>query len=364
MTLLTVFNNIPDLRRNQAKQYKLAPLLFVSVLAILSGADSYRSIYSFFFLKFKFLSKHLKLHWKDPPSYSTIRRAFLSLDPVTLESVFRKFSTQFISPAQHCLAIDGKTLRSSFDKFHDQKVVQVLTAFLTESKLVIAHQDFTADKTNEIPLAQSMIKELGVQDKIVTLDALHCQKDTFKEVVKSGNQAIIQVKLNQQRLYKHCQKISNNWNPTAICSTLDKEHGRIERRTVMSFQNKSYLPGFFSELIKAVIKVSRNIQAFDGQNWKRTLEESYYVSTVVLNSKEYLKIIRGHWGIENSNNYVRDCSLGEDKSRIRIKPEVMSTLRSFALNILRLNGKVNIKNEIYKNSVDVRLLCKFKFLGF
>jgi len=182
MTLLIALNDITDPRRNQAKRYQVSNLIFYSVLAILSNADSYRKIHTFIATHLKLLKERFKLRWKKPPSYSTIRRAFLAVDPRELESIFRNFMRQFIDSDHRFIAIDGKTLRNSFDKFKDKEAIQILEVFLSAPNLIIAHEEFEADKTNEIPLAQSLIAELGLEDKIVTLDALHCQKKHLRRL--------------------------------------------------------------------------------------------------------------------------------------------------------------------------------------
>lgn len=174
--LLTYLNNIPDKRRDQAKQYEQGYLLLFTVLAILSGAKSYREIEIFTTEHFKRLKKRFRLKWKAPPSYSTFRRAIKDLSTSNLEESFRDFNRQFISRSKKHIAIDGKTLRGSFDNFNDQDAIQVLSAFLVDKDLIIAHEETRRDKTNEIPLLQNMLRELRITGKVITSDALHCQK--------------------------------------------------------------------------------------------------------------------------------------------------------------------------------------------
>ena len=97
-----------------------------------------------------------------------------------METAFRRHAALLQAvravPGKGSLALDGKTLRGSFDKFHDRAAAQVLSAFATDTALVLAHVDI-AEKSNEIPAAQALLAELGVaRGAIVTLDALHCQK--------------------------------------------------------------------------------------------------------------------------------------------------------------------------------------------
>ena len=88
----------------------------------------------------------------------------------------RCFQAAHATSGQGSIALDGKTLRGSFDNFRDRAAAQVLSAFATDTALVLAHIDI-AEKSNEIPAAQKLLAELGLADgAIVTMDALHCQK--------------------------------------------------------------------------------------------------------------------------------------------------------------------------------------------
>jgi predicted transposase YbfD/YdcC len=88
---------------------------------------------------------------------------------------------------------------------------------------------------------------------------------------------------------------------------------------------------------------------------KTTKETSYFISTTgKYSAKEFLNLIRNHWGIENSNHYVRDETLKEDRSQIKKKPEIMVRLKSFALNLMRNRGVKNIAAEVHKNTLDMK----------
>jgi hypothetical protein len=159
--------------------FDLPNLLFITVLAIMSGADSYRKIETFITEHFKTLTEHLHLGWRKPPAYCTIRYIIHGVDPKALESAFRSHaktlrgldSASFIQ-----VSLDGKSVRGSFDHFKDQKMIQVFSAFLTAQQLILGHEMIPDKKTNEIPVAQHLIKELGLEGCLLTLDALHCQK--------------------------------------------------------------------------------------------------------------------------------------------------------------------------------------------
>jgi predicted transposase YbfD/YdcC len=142
---------------------------------------------------------------------------------------------------------------------------------------------------------------------------------------------------------------------------LTKAHQRIESRTVQVFSSPPFSPDPEWNLVKGVIKVNRSRHLFDTKTkvWKTSDETSFYISTIVLSAPEFCQGIRNHWGIENRNHYVRDVTMGEDKSRIRINPHIFVKLRSFALNILRKNNVENVSLELFENSLNLNKVLNY-----
>jgi predicted transposase YbfD/YdcC len=175
-----------------------------------------------------------------------------------------------------------------------------------------------------------------------------CRQKTLETAVNTGNDAIVQVKENQKMLFNDCLNISATRRSLEIYDEpLNKSRNRIEQRTIHVFDSPAIGDKDKWQLVKAVIKVERKREIFDTKSkcWKRSDEISFYIATVSLSAKEFSGAIRSHWGIENSNHYVRDVSMGEDKARIRVNPHIFSMLRSFALNIMRINyGLVKSQN--------------------
>jgi hypothetical protein len=179
--LLDLLTNVPDPRRGQGKMYKLPHVLLFSILAIVTGCNSYRGIVTFIDVHRDSLNKAFGLNWRRAPAHTAIRYILMRLDPVAIEAAFRQHAAllqaALAATAGTCgIALDGKTLRGSFDHFHDRAAAQLLSAFATDTELLLAHIDI-AEKSNEIPAAQTLLAELAVPaGAIVTLDALHCQK--------------------------------------------------------------------------------------------------------------------------------------------------------------------------------------------
>jgi len=179
--LLDVLADVPDPRRAEGKLYKLPHVLLFSILAIVAGCNSYRGIVTFVDVHRRRLNVAFGLNWRRAPAHTAIRYILQGLDLAGVEAAFRRHAALLqaarSTPGQGSIALDGKTLRGSFDGFHDRTAAQVLSAFATDPALVLAHIDI-AEKSNEIPAAQTLLAELGVaRDTLVTLDALHCQKN-------------------------------------------------------------------------------------------------------------------------------------------------------------------------------------------
>lgn len=187
--LLDALADVPDPRRAQGQLYKLPYVLLFSILAVVSGCNSYRGIVTFIDVHRRRLNAAFSLKWKRAPARTAVRYILQGLDPAEVEAAFRRHAALLqaarATSGQGSIALDGKTLRGSFDKFNDRAAAQVLSAFATDTALVLAHVDVEprgspdiAEKSNEIPAAQTLLAELGLAPgAIVTLDALHCQKN-------------------------------------------------------------------------------------------------------------------------------------------------------------------------------------------
>jgi DDE_Tnp_1-associated len=178
--LLAALEEIPDPRRRQGRRYTLAHLLLFSVLAVLAGATSYRGILVFIGVHRERLNAVFGAGLHRAPAVNTLRALFQALDPAELEAAFRNHARALHDgmPAsgRHVIALDGKTLRRSFDHLHDRAAAHVLSAFAGEAALILAHREVRG-APDEVPAAQALIEDLGVRGALFTADALHCQKN-------------------------------------------------------------------------------------------------------------------------------------------------------------------------------------------
>lgn len=185
-------------------------------------------------------------------------------------------------------------------------------------------------------------------------------KKTLKSVKDSGNEIIVQVKNNQKKLLEGCMRLTKKMKkPSDKYISKNKIRNRKETRETQTFINLKHLPEKINKewgkYFKMIIKINRSRKEFNTEKkqWVEGNEISYYISTVKLTAKESAKAVRQHWGIENRNHYVRDVAMNEDKSRIRVNADRFVRLRSFALNVLRVNRVENVSQELYKNCLNI-----------
>ena len=299
------------------------------------------------------------------PSINTVRVLLQTVGGQPLELAARAYAEHLVvdgtvKEAIPLIALDGKTLRGSFDHFHDGKAVHTLSALAIAEKIVLAH--FEVDgKTNEIPCVPELIRQLDLPGVIYTGDAMNCQKETFIAAAETGAAVLAQVKGNQPTLLHTLEDIAASRPPADHCETKDKiAHGRQERRLVETFDVAGRLGSDWDGLVATAARVTRLTWRKDAKDgmWRRTDDTAFYLCQKSLTAAEFGAAIRGHWELE-AHHYVRDVTLGEDASRIRIQPLDFARLRTIALNTLRANGVKNVAQELYRNAINIRHMLSY-----
>ena len=191
-------------------------------------------------------------------------------------------------------------------------------------------------------------------------------KKTFETALKSKSHVLAQVKDNQPGLLQIVERLTRTDAALSRFESFDdKKRGREETRVVEVFDAKPALENTdWKGLIVRAIKVTRStlLRCTKDQSWTLRLEVSHYVCSAPIDATKAAEAIRGHWGIENRNHYVRDVSMLEDASRIRKNPGIFARARSFALNILRANGENNISPATWNNVLDFSRALKYRFM--
>lgn len=343
LRLYDLFSTIPDPRSKHGLRYDLAFLLTCLVAALLCNCDSTLAIGQWCRDQSRLLTRLFGPRRSLCPSDSLYRKLLPRLNAEQIEWALADWlrSTLHAQPDDP-IALDGKTVRGA--KTADAPAPHLLS-FRTHQSQETLLQVVVSEKTNEIPVAQTLLPCLPVAGRIFTADALHTQKDFMLGVDALGGKTLLTVKNNQPTLFTNLETYFAD--PHASCesfATLDQQRGRIEKRTIrVSTEMNSYLADW--PLIEQVAEVTRTVTV---RKTGTTSQEVVYLITPLTPQEacpaRLLELVRGHWGIENSSHYVRDVTFGEDRSRLRSGqgPQIMAAFRNLAITLIHRQGSSQI----------------------
>ncbi len=268
--------------------------------------------------------------------------------------------------SQEIVAIDGKTLRGSYDTSDDKAAIHMVSAWAAANCLVLG-QVKVDEKSNEITAIPKLLKVLCLQGCIVTIDAMGCQKEIVKQIVEQDGDYVISLKKNQNSLYERVenlfkQAINNRFQGIEHSEFRRHEsgHGRHEIRQCVMLSNIQDLidpEGKWSKLTSVGM-----INSWRTENEKTTLETRYFISNLPNNAELLAQSVRTHWNIENKLHWVLDVQFNEDSSRIRKDnaPQNFAIIRHIALNLLNQDKtvKAGVKRKRNKAGWDNEYLEK------
>jgi len=338
---MTYFSVIPDPRIERCKKHTLLDILFLTVSAVLSGAQGWEAIEDFGRAKLEWLRRFLQLS-HGVPRHDTIARVMGRLEPAVLHKCFFEWMSDVVEAIDgDVVAIDGKSLRGSFDKASRKNALHMVNAWSCVGGMALG-QVKSSEKSNETTAIPRLLELLEVKKCIVTIDAIGCQKNIAEKILAKKADYVLGVKKNQPALYddfvqyfeKHLLP-KEGLPPTAgFFETIDKAHGRLENRRCWQSTELPYLPAVKEwKGVHSVLRV-------ECERWTETRtskEVRYFISSLPLNPERALSAVRQHWFVENQLHWVLDVTFGEDKSRIRRgdAPENMGVLRRLAMNICK-----------------------------
>lgn len=340
LSIWSSFADLPDPRTGNAQRHNLLDILTIALTATICGAESCVDFADFARDREALFREFLELPG-GLPSHDTFSRLFRLLDPVAFATCFGRFLDGLGDAGPGVIAIDGKTLRRSFDRAAGRSALHVVTAFATEARLVVG-QLGAGDKQSEITAARSLLGLIDLKGALVTGDALHCQGETARLIIERGGDWLFTLK--QNRPVQHAEVAAWFADPLNHAQSehlsTDADHGRIEvRRHRVSHAvewmvsdrrhpDEAVMPGLASiGLVEATV-------TRDGAT---STVRRYYLSSARLDAVRFAAAVRAHWRIENSLHWVLDVGFDEDRSRNRRDhaPENLATLRKLALNVLR-----------------------------
>ncbi len=335
MALIDTLGEIPDPRRGNAQRHGLLDILAIALVASICGAESCVDFAEFAEDREPLLREFLSLE-NGLPSHDTFSRVFRLLDPAAFGRAFSAFLDDLGQAGAGVLAIDGKTLRRSFDRAAGHSALHVVTAFGTEARVAIGQRAVAAGE-NEITAARALLETLTLQGVLVTGDAIHCQTETAELIAARGGDWMFALKANRPAMLAEVTAFFDDpANPRDAHETTDADHGRIESRRVEVTHDVGWL---FSDRrhageprLPGLAAIARVTSQRDAATATR-----FYVSSAPMDAARFAATIRGHWGIENSLHWLLDTAFDEDRARNRKDngPENLAILRKLTLNVMR-----------------------------
>jgi len=355
------FAVLSDPRVARTKKHLLSDILFIAICTIACDGEGFTDMEVFGRAKEEWLRKYLELPG-GIPSHDTFGRVFSIIDPEAFTECFVNW-TQAIhtATAGEVVALDGKTVRHSFDTATGKSALHLVSAWASENGLALG-QVKVDDKSNEITAIPKLLEMIDVKGRIITTDAMGCQKDIVKRIIDKNGDYVLCLKGNQESLhdevkffFEECRAADFKDVDHSYFDSVEKDHGRIEIRrcwvveddAIRWLERQDQWPGL------------KSIAAIEGKRRignKTTIETRYFISSLAGRASKVMSAAREHWAIENSLHHVLDVTFNEDASRIRRDnaPENLTILRKIVINLVKKqkNTKASIRGKLKRAAWD------------
>jgi predicted transposase YbfD/YdcC len=292
--------------------YPLNEILFLTISAVISGADNWTSICKFGEAKLLWLRKYYPYE-RGTPSHDVLGELFARLDHSEFSQCFTDWVNSIADhTAGEVIPIDGKTICNSIDHSSRKKALHVVSAYASTNRLCLGQQ-VVDQKSNEITAIPELLKLLDLKGCIVTIDAMGCQTNIAKEIIKKEADYILMVKGNQKELKEQVEKMFNRGGIAQSDKDVDVGHGRVEIRTCSVIDALTFMDEKERwEGLKTIVRIQS--ERFNKQTQKNAIEIRYYISSLAADAKKINNAVRKHWSIENNLHWVLDVVFKEDDS--------------------------------------------------
>ncbi len=332
---------VEDPRCSGKVEHRLVEVLVIAVCAVIACAESWDDIALYGRSKLAWLRTFLDLP-NGIPSHDTFRRVFMLIDPDAFEAGFTAWVGSLADRFEReVVAIDGKTIRRSFDHGRDQSALHVVSAWASERGLVLG-QRCVDGKSNEITAVPELLDQLALQNSIVTLDAMGCQTAIAEKILARGGDYLLTLKGNHplahaavvehfdQRCFRH------GATSRADCDAFGGTHGRLVRRRVFASTDAAALEALSGWPGLRTVLAVESIRSVNSAPTKVESEIRYFLSSCPDSPAVLGQAVRSHWAIENTLHWVLDVTFREDDSRVRDRTAArnLALLRKIALNIV------------------------------
>lgn len=358
------FKDVPDPRMNRRKRHNLIDILAISLCAMICGADDFEEIEIYGQEKESFLKTFLELP-NGIPSRDTFSRLFCALDKDAFSNCLYEWSKEILADLSLKLPqlnIDGKVLRGTSTAGQKKSGLCIVSAWLNDVNLILG-QEKVQDKSNEKTAIPKILKDLDLENTLVSIDAIACEQKNADLIDDKGGFYLLALKKNQKNAYEQIHDRMKANKEQLLCEKdIDFGSGRIEKRDCYIDTNLL----FYDELnewkhLKTVIMIDSSREI----NGKVSNETRFYLSNLETTPKDFNQFVRNHWGIENKLHWTLDVVFKEDMQRNKKDnaPENLATLRKMALQMIkRINDKRSIKSRrkraIWDNQALLDILCQ------
>ena len=354
------FSLVEDTRHQAYITYELSDILFLLICGMLCGCKDILEILELSYEKIDFFKKYTNI--PEIPSYITMLNILNMINPNQLElcfyGIFRNVFKHDIKTKEKQICIDGKTVRSTCKMKEYSKPLHIITALLADEYVSLGQVAVSA-KDNEIPAVRELLDKLDIKNAVITMDAMHCQKETVEKIISKKGDYVVQLKGNQGNFYKDVyamfddkyMDMADKNSEYETCTTIEKGHGRIEKRTCYVLNELEFFTDYLANWkgLKKIFAVKRETE----RNGKQTKEISCYLSSKNTSAEQLLSYTRKHWQIE-SFHWILDMHYSEDNTKLRHEKSqiCLNTLRKFAISILKKYIENHpVKRKTLKSSI-------------
>jgi len=341
------FSSIQDPRVNRQKKHQLQDIFFISLCAIICGADNWVAVEEFGLAKEEWFTGLLGL--------DTFGEVYAAIDTDHFSVCFSRWVADLATLTEgEVIAIDGKCIRRSLDKASKKAAIHMVSAWAQQNNLVLG-QVKVDDKSNEITAIPKLLSRLDIAGAVVTIEAMGCQKKIAQQIKQQGGDYVFSLKGNQGNLHDDVNTFFTSSLAPAVASvSYDGEHGRIETRSIRATADIAWLQARHDwQGLQSIIAVTAKREIDN----KVTEETRYFISSLDANDPKRLeRVVRTHWSIENNLHWVLDVAFDEDSNRTRkgYGAANLAVIRHIALNLIKAEktSKVGVKIKRLKAGWD------------
>ena len=350
--IIEKLGELTDHRRQWGNlRHKLVDIVFIGLVSVICGGQDYEHMEDTGHGKYAWFKDRLELPNGIPDS-DTFRRVFERINPKELSKVLN----EIVEVKGKVVAVDGKTICGSGNAEH--KAYHVVSAWVAENQITLGQLE-TSEKSNEITAIPELLETLDISGSTVTIDAMGCQKQIAEKICGKGADYIFGLKANQPALLHDVKLYFETEVIEKQTDTLEKDHGRIEKREYYLETNIDWLP-YRSEW-KNLNGIGMVKSSVTSTKTGEFTQESRYFITSLTNVEQFAYAVRKHWSIESQLHWQLDVTFHEDASRARKdnSPLNLNILRKEALVLLNqanLGKRVSTRRKISRAAMDNSVL--------